>query len=692
MHSRTPASALALLSAVFLGLGGCGGCDPGGTSPGTDAGDGVGARDGGTAPPIPGAVALTIDPLNATLQTDGTTRPTQAFTVSALLDNGDTRDVTDTVGYALTNPALGSVDVGLFTSAAIGGTSDLTANAGALTAIAHITVELAADVTDDTGGALPADPAAPFAGAPLDTTRAPTLVYPNDGVLVPKNLGVLEIHFYPGDGNELFAVRFDSPAMSVRVFTRCRPLNGGCLYVPSEDVWALLRDTNAGQADPIQVRIVGTDDAATGQASSETTAVHVSAADVAGALYYWTTTNKAIMRVDFGARDQTPERFWPVENGGPCYGCHALSPDGTKMSLSQNGQFDGEMTILDVASLDRMLDANQGQREQFQAWDPTSSMFAAIYGDDDPPDTNIRIREGETGNVLETIPVNTEVSHPHWSPDGERIAFTVVTEHFSSQRPGRGGISYVEKQGGSWSTPIELIAPEDGKNRYTPVYAPDASYLVYIESTCEVGETYNRDCDADADDVAKVWAMGVDGANRRAMSNANAAGVRDDDDNLANTFPRWAPFEDPRYQDGSGRVHWLTLSSRRQYGLRDPDGKQLLWMIGFDVDKMAAGEDGSFPPFALPFQDLSTSNHMAQWAEVFVPAIDGGPNPDGGGGGDAGCPPGSEACGGGNPLDGGGSNDCTPIGDPCDLMGLACCGSGQCLTTESGNICLPVGG
>jgi hypothetical protein len=31
-----------------------------------------------------------------------------------------------------------------------------------------------------------------------------------------------------------------------------------------------------------------------------------------------------------------------------------------------------------------------------------------------------------------------------------------------------------------------------------------------------------------------------------------------------------------------------------------------------------AGQDGSYPGFFLPFQDLLTSNHMATWTQKYV--------------------------------------------------------------------------
>ena len=106
---------------------------------------------------------------------------------------------------------------------------------------------------------------------------------------------------------------------------------------------------------------------------------------------------------------------------------------------------------------------------------------------------------------------------------------------------------------------------------------------------------------------------------------------------LANTFPKWAPFVEEQTREG-GRVMWFTFSSRRRYGLRRASGSnQLLWMAAVDPDAVLRGEDGSFAPFALPFQDLSTSNHIAQWTSQIVPneSTDGGP-PDPGNGGDGG--------------------------------------------------------
>jgi hypothetical protein len=50
------------------------------------------------------------------------------------------------------------------------------------------------------------------------------------------------------------------------------------------------------------------------------------------------------MRFDFGGTSTTPEVFLApgmYGTSGTCIGCHAISPDGTKMAASAGGQNSG---------------------------------------------------------------------------------------------------------------------------------------------------------------------------------------------------------------------------------------------------------------------------------------------------------------------------------------------------------------
>jgi hypothetical protein len=221
-----------------------------------------------------------------------------------------------------------------------------------------------------------------------------------------------------------------------------------------------------------------------------------------------------------------------------------------------------------------------------------------------------------------------EASHPDWAPDDRRIAFTDVGLNRTSQRPGHGAIAYVERDGDGWSDPVTLVERAEGRSRYNPAFAPDSSFLVFHESVCPGGDTSARDCNADTDPSARMWAVPRDGGTPVELARAHAPGVLDEDDQLANTFARFAPFEFVLESGdlGTTRLMWLSFSSTRRYGLRETpssssresDRGTYLWMVAIDPDAVAAGADPSFAPFALPFQDLSTSNHIAVWTTESV--------------------------------------------------------------------------
>lgn len=627
----------------------------------TTNGDG-GAASTDLGPVTPGLSRLVIAPETVEL-VHRSGSASQTYTVTALYSDGTERDLSNTVILSLSNPQLGAMSGATFTTAGVAGGSQLSATWGGLSAEATITVRV--DITDDAtaGPALPTDPGSTFTNAPTDASRTPPrLVYPLDTALLPPNLAGLEVHFRPGSSsNSLFRVRFEGAGVRLAVHTRCRALEDGCLYALPETLWKTLADSVAGLG-PVTISIDGTDDAGTAQSASDPLTVSISARPVEGGLYYWSTSLEAIMRVDFGVQG-TPEQFWPPpgSNTTTCYGCHSLSPDGTKMTLSQEGQWFGEMTLVDVASQQRLVQASDGIKEQFQSWAPDSSRFVGVYGDDDPPNTQLRVRDGTTGQVLETIELGTEASHVDWSPAGDKIAYTRVTHHFSSQRPGRGGISYVERTGSAWGAPVELVAPRDGQNHFTPTFAPDGTFLLFAESQCPSGQTYHSSCDGDTDPTAKIWAISPSGGAPIEMANLNLPGPEDATSEIANTYPKWAPFVDAMNADGSGRVMWLTLSSWRRYGLRRREGdNQLLWMAAVDPDAVAAGRDGSFAPFALPFQDLSTSNHIAQWTQRVVPVDP----PDGGTGVDGGM--------------------CKTRGEACSSSD-ECCGTLECVSSPAGD-------
>jgi hypothetical protein len=638
---------LALLASLFavLALG----CDCQGTL--DESGDAQVMPEDGAAPPIEGLMSLRVEPADATIVIDGTTPATQDYRAFGTFADGSERDVTASVQFALTNRSLGTFSGATFRSGVtFGGRTRVRAQAGFVTAEAALTIVLrrTTSIPPASGDPLPADPGSLFGGAE-DTSRAPTLVYPNDGVVLPPNLGRIEIHWLRGaSSNTLFEVAFENDVTDVRAYVRCERPEGvrddGCIWEPSGDAWRWIATTNAG-GDPLTVQVRATDDAGGGVGTSSTIAMRFARDPLMGTIYYWTVSDGGrIMRYDFGAAAGEAERVMGPElaQNGRCVGCHALSPDGTKLVGSVGGQNNGGMILMDLATFTPLQNESRDSDHilQFASFSPDGNEMVGVYGDDRDlptygdlllfdtrctPDTM-----GTCGTITSQVDLGDgEASHPAWSPDGTRIAYTDVGEHNTSQRPWHGAIAYVERAAdGTWSDPATLVPRGDGLNRYNPAWSPDSSFLVFDESTCPGGDVSDIDCDGDTDPTATMQAVPRDGGTPVVLARAQAPGVLDDARPHASTFPRFAPFtfvlDDGEF--GTHRVVYLSFSSTRRYGLRETlpssgdesDRGTWLWMSALDADAATDGADPSYPAFVLPFQDLATSNHIAVWTTAAV--------------------------------------------------------------------------
>ena len=112
--------------------------------------------------------------------------------------------------------------------------------------------------------ALPSDPGPEFTGS-NSATLAPTLVYPNDGVLLPPNMQQLEVHFLPGSKTgELYEISILSDFSEYRYYTRCyadplKYLAGTCAFELDPDTVNVIAESNRG-SDPATLAVRGTDE------------------------------------------------------------------------------------------------------------------------------------------------------------------------------------------------------------------------------------------------------------------------------------------------------------------------------------------------------------------------------------------------------------------------------------------------
>lgn len=584
-----------------------------------------------------GLVEVTVKPIDQVLLIDNAIPATSAYAAFGRYDDGRVEDVSDRAEFALANNALGSFVGADFTSTlSQGGRTRVVATVDGVQGDTGLTIKIQQRYPDPGSGGLPADPAGPFEG-PADPSRAPDVVYPNDGVLLPPNLRKLEVHFRPGAGNTLFEISFVNELTEIKVYARCSvPLNGGCIYTPDPTVWNWIAETNRGGSE-LAVRVRGTDDAGTGVGTSSDIKLSFSVENIKGGIYYWKASGggeSAVMRYDFGNLQQTiAEKFvGPDKAGGKCVGCHALSRDGTKLVASAGGWDVEDSLLVDVETATRVATP---AKTAFASWNPDGTKYVGVFAFTGTPTHNLMLIDGTSGVQTGTIDVGAtaaqSTSHPDWSPDGQNIVFVRQGQAFedgvNNQRFYQGSIQMVTDQGGgTFGAPVTLLPSQAGRNRYYPSFGPDGALLAFNESTCPSGSAHIN-CNADSDPTATIFVMKPQpGATPIPLARANAKGKTDTSDALTNSWPKWAPFEFQRTEEPNTRLVWMTFSSTRKFGLRNlPTGGgvesatgTLLWMVAIDPDRALADQDPSYPAFALPFQDFASSNHIAQWTEEVV--------------------------------------------------------------------------
>jgi hypothetical protein len=549
------------------------------------------------------------------------------------------------------------------------------------TASTQLTVMLTGTITPAPGSAaaeppLPAAPAEHFLGS-ADEASAPILVYPNDGVLLPPNLGQLEVHFQPGSvDNTLFQVQFESDVSMVTYYTRCYadPADfepGSCALRITGAEFDNLAASNQG-VGPVALTVRGSDeDGIFGE--SETFHIEFAEERIDGAVYYWTTSNtSSIVRFDFGSGQSEAETFVQPssvpDNDGSCVGCHALSRQGDKAFFSLGNSDRGELMFINDlrrsqsdaafytyngATLDLPEAVEDKQNRVLTgSFNPEGTQFVAVAPKNDTEaDQKLFFHSGSTGVRESSLTLPFVPTQPDWSPAGDQIAVTAIGRNAATITFLEGSIQLIQNGHNGWDVenPVSIVPAAPGKNRFNPTFFPDASVLLFSEvdqgsytgshaSSCSEGNitTNGRFCNGYSDPGAETWAV-VPAQDAVPVRLAHAAmpGVGDElhpptqpgvsATDLMDTYPKPAPFMISHRGKDLG---WFTVGSQRRAGLRkahpqasvvgDPASQALLWMFALDSSAVVEGEDGSYPGFFLPFQDLTTSNHMAQWTQRIV--------------------------------------------------------------------------
>jgi hypothetical protein len=553
-----------------------------------------GGGGGGNTP----SGTLEILPDNAALEVQNGVAVEQAYQAFLHRPDGQVIDVTANTIFAIDQTDMGSfagpkLTVGGFQA----GLGTIRARSGDIEDTAGVIVNVAQTRVD---GDAPDNAPALFEGAAESPGLVPSVVYPSDQVLVPPNLGDLEVHWQAPMATNLYEVTLTGDHLTLQIYTGGTPND----WLPiSLAEWKLVGRSLSSNSFEVKVRAMDVA-APTLAGTSNPIKVFVATQDVEGGLYYWATVStdgspEGIYRHDMGRPGEAPEQFFTTTQtpGNRCVACHALSRDGTKMAVVFDGG-NGAGSVLDVLSGTLDLPVDGSFRWNFASFAPQNDrMITALQG-------ALTLRNATTGAVVSTVPGAEYKTHPDYAPDGTRIAYVAADSHTQDWVFSGGKIvTRTIAANGTYGDAVPLVDTDD--NAYYPSWSPDSQWIAFNRS----GE------DSYDDSTARIWVASADGTVAPILLSA-----ADVNTGLTNSWPRWTPFSQIYAPGGSTgeQILWLTFASKRAYGVRLAAGRPQIWMAPFFPERARAGLDATGPAFRLPFQSINTNNHIAQWTEQIV--------------------------------------------------------------------------
>jgi hypothetical protein len=483
------------------------------------------------------------------------------------------------------------------------------------------------------------DPNAPsWFTMPEDPSRAPTVKYPPADVIMPRNVGDFEVHWTDASSNNVFEISLKTDYADVRAYVNG---NNGVGGGPDPSYMSFLATewgAAVGADTLVQLQVRGVDSTnPTTVGSAPPQQVHLSNEALNGGLYYWAsagTEAEGIYRHDMSKPGQPAEPYMTTTQlmGSPngCVACHVLSRDGKEMAITYDGG-DQSATTIDVATATRFPVATglagctatsqcaagmgcmipQGASSgtcrtawNFATFTPDGSQMLTVH------DGQLVVRDYATTTVLGTMPAAGAVSHPDLSPDGTKLVYVRPQVAGSDWAFGTGDIFMRTYDQASMSFGPEQQVVADGANNYYPSFSPDGQWILFNKGDNTQAPTISGSYNGPN---ASMWVVKADNsAPPVQLTVANQAL------GLTNSWARWAPFAQT-YGASSEPMYWVTVSSKRDFGVRLVGvGKPQIWMTPFFPDRAAGASDPSAAAFRLPFQDIATNNHIAQWTEQVI--------------------------------------------------------------------------
>jgi hypothetical protein len=598
------------------------------------------------------ALTLRIDPALTSLVVglDGVAA-TSSVHAYAKRDGELEKDVTNDVEWSIDNPNIADVGLGAVSTKGFGGKTKIHATLEGVIADADLTITLTGKSflpgTDDTtqtafDAAMP-DP---------DMANAPTIEYPEDGVVLPANLPPVEAQWSQGNANIAYRLHVTSSnVVDVMLYTTSQEL-----LFPA-DIWKKLGGSSPDMPMTITVEAINAQGQRRTSASRTMTVTSDGIDD--SSIYVWQSSTGSFRVLDIinGKDVPLPTNSPQLSPGQPCSGCHRISRDGKRFSYTYDGgNFNfGTLTYDDAQKLyASKIGPSPALRGTYASFNPIESTTRAgmLFSAPDnvpqntpgtvrllltDPDSNAAIPNNFADMALQ---IPAAIGHatlmPDWSPAGDFVVFTAYDSNANFVRllgddtvlgsVVEMPVKYMPDGSFQFGAPKVLVAapdaaganPDTAENNVLPSVSPDGSIVAFTRANGWWSIKTQQSLINLSGRIAVVRRSdGTAIELERGASNGP-------NDVWSSTWPQWAPTLGKRYV-------WLAYASERPYGHRlTPQNStcslvqgqkqcKQLWITALDRTKLNSGtEDPSQAAFWIPGQSINAQYVSPQWTVAVI--------------------------------------------------------------------------
>ncbi len=572
--------------------------------------------------------SIEVDPPIATLIVPLGSTATQRYTVFGVVE-GRRTEITSRCTLAV-DPTFGSFVDATVTVVPHGGKTAVVATCATLQGQGQLNVNLSGAIV--IGPNTPANAPDLFAGATptTDLTRTPTLEYPIDKAVSPRNIPSVEMQ-WSAAGNDLFHVALTSTFAAIDVYTTDREA------LLSAVDWESLVGTAAGEELAIVVEGLAQAAPTTKYASPLATMTMTHDTIDQTAIYYWASSQGTIMSQVFG--DPTA----PAVVKDDCTSCHSVSRSGNRIGYSRCVGGDCNQLFAGFMKYDGVTQTwNETVNANAKTIPGSYTTFAPVGNPFPTDETSIAMVSLSTGTLAlydadtgAAIPSNLAIANPtspssalmpDWSYDGNKVVFasTPHAGQWIDLNDGRiATMDFTFSAGEHVFGAPQYVVPDaitlpggTYSNFFFPSFSSDGALIVF--NAARSGWRNFTDARTSGQ---RLMLTDATGSWITDLTNMNG-GTGDFDI----TWAHWAPTVSSDY-------YWVVFSSERDYGHRTTQATspasckqngvtqcKQIWLGAIAKSKLTGGVtvDPSAPPMWLPGQDPLANNISPYWS---LPAI-----------------------------------------------------------------------